>query len=82
MISILEFTIIRGLCIAVARMGIHVPFQRSAVGRTAVFLLPASVWEIFFPLQLYSHNETQPNFYRLFRLVANQMAYFASSLTR
>jgi hypothetical protein len=47
MISILEFTIIRGLCIAVARMGIHVPFQRSAVGRTAVFLLPASVLEYF-----------------------------------
>jgi hypothetical protein len=27
MISILEFTIIRVLCIAVARMSIHVPFS-------------------------------------------------------
>jgi hypothetical protein len=32
MISILELIIIRVLCIAVARMSIHVPFQRGTVG--------------------------------------------------
>jgi hypothetical protein len=78
MISILEFIIIHVLCIAVARMSIHVPFQRGTVGQTAVFLLLASVLELFFSCSYIPTMKLGRAFIGYSALIANQMVYFAA----